>query len=119
MITRGIIAGLVVGLLTHGAAAGEACVEADSESATAGTLASENGAYILTVGTPMCLKGAEAVDNVAATTRLHVFPGTEPVQVAMEHLVGRTVAVKGKLYGSRSGKFNAPILMEVVEAAAK
>ena len=102
-----------------GALAGTMCLAADSDSSAAGILASEDGAYILTIGSPICLTGEEAPDNVTATTRLHVFPGTEPVQGTMEKLVGKPVTVKGKLYGARSAKYNAPILMEVSEAAGQ
>ena len=101
------------------AIAAEACVTADSDSKASGTLASEDGAYILTIVAPICLKGEEDPDNVAATTRLHVFPGTEPIEGVMEKLVGKPVTVSGKLYGSRSAKHNAPILMEVSEAAGQ
>ena len=61
----------------------------------------------------------EELDNVAATTRLQVFSGTEPVQSALESLVDmeKTVAIKGGFHGSRSKKFNAPILVDVSEAA--
>ena len=99
------------------ARADEACMPADASAAAAGTLARENGAYILTIGAPICLKGEEELDNVSATTRLQVFPGTEPVQGALESLVGKIVAIKGSFHGSRSKKFNAPILVDVSEAA--
>ena len=114
------VAGAVAGAgAGAGARAGDGCLPADSDSSAAGTLASENGAYILTIGAPICLKGEAAPDNVAATTRLQVFPGTEPVQGAMEKLVGKPITVKGKFYGARSEKYNAPILMEVSEAAGQ
>ena len=102
-----------------GAHAGDACIAADSDSKASGTLASEDGAYILTIGSPICLTGEEAPDNVTATNRLHVFPGTEPVQGAMEKLIGKPVTMTGKLYGARNAKHNAPILMEVSEAAGQ
>ncbi len=105
-----------VGLMTVPARAGDACMPADAPAAAAGTLANENGAYILTIGAPMCLKGEDEFDNVAATTRLQIFPGTEPVQGALENLVGKLVAIKGSFHGSRSKKFNAPILVDVSEA---
>lgn len=114
-----VAAALFWAAMANVAAAGDACVAAEQESNAAGILASESGAYILTVGSPICLQGAEPDDNVAPTTRVHVFPGTEPVQGVMEKLIGKSIAVKGKLYGSRSNKFNAPILMEALEVAAK
>ena len=119
MIAKWLVAGLSLAGWSGVAVAGEACAAADQDSAAAGVLANEGGAYILTIGAPICLNGEDAADLVAATTRLHVFPGTEPVQSAMEALVGKSIAVKGKLYGARSAKYNAPILMEVSEAAAK
>lgn len=108
-----------VGLVSGAAHANESCMAADGQASVAGILASENGAYILTVGAPICLKGEEELDNVAATTRLQVFPGTEPVQGALATLVGKAVAIKGSLHGSRSKKFNAPILVDVSEAASQ
>ena len=112
------VAGLVaIGIFMGTAVAEEACMSADAPATAAGTLATENGAYILTIGAPMCLKGEDELDNVAATTRLQVFPGTEPVQGALESLVGKPVAIKGSFHGSRSKKFNAPILVDVSEAA--
>ena len=101
------------------AGAGEACAAAEADSAALGNPASEDGAYILTIGAPICLKGEDEAGNVAPNTRLHVFPGTEPVQGAMASLADKTVAVKGKLYGARSAKHKAPILMDVSEAAAQ
>ena len=112
-------AALLWAALTSVATAGDACVAADQDSDAAGILASESGANILTVGSPICLQGTEPDDNVAPTSRVHVFPGTEPVQGAMAGLIGKAISVKGKLYGSRSNKFNAPILMEALEVAAK
>ena len=113
------VAAVILAITANVAMAGEACVAAEQESNAAGILASESGAYILTVGSPICLEGTEPDDNVAPTTRVHVFPGTEPLQSVMESLVGKSIAVKGRLYGSRSNKFNAPILMEALEVAAK
>ena len=113
------LAAVVWALTANVAMAAEGCVAAEQESSAAGVLASESGAYILTVGSPICLQGAEPDDNVAPTTRVHVFPGTEPLQGVMQGLVGKAIAVKGRLYGSRSNKFNAPILMEALEVAAK
>ncbi len=106
-----------VGLVSDTALANEGCMPADAPSSTSGTLANEGGAYILTIASPICLKGEEELDNVAATTRLQVFPGTEPVQSALESLVGKPVSIKGSFHGSRSKKFNAPILVDVSEAA--
>ena len=116
-ISRYVAVLTAVGLMAGAARADEACMPADAPATAAGTLARENGAYILTIGAPICLKGEEELDNVPATTRLQVFPGTEPVQGALESLVGKTVAIKGSLHGSRSKKFNAPILVDVSEAA--
>jgi hypothetical protein len=99
------------------ALANEGCMSAFAPSSTSGMLASEGGAYILTIASPICLKGEEELDNVAATTRLQVFPGSEPVQSALKSLVGKPVAIKGSFHGSRSKKFNAPILVDVSEAA--
>ena len=113
------VAALLWAAMANVVTAGDACIAADQDSNAAGILASESGAYILTVGSPICLQGTEPDENVAPTTRVHVFPGTEPVQVVMEGLVGKSIAVKGKLYKSHSNKFNAPILMEALEVAAK
>ena len=106
-----------VGVMAGAAHADDACIPANGQSSAAGTLASESGAYILTIGAPVCLKGEDELDNVAATTRLQVFPGTEPMQGALASLVGKPVAIKGSFHGSRSKKFNAPILVDVSEAA--
>ena len=107
----------VLGTVANVGHAVDACLPADGQSSAAGILLSENGAYILAIGSPVCLKGEEDLDNVAATTRLQVFPGTEPVQGALASLVGKTVTIKGSFHGSRSKKFNAPILVDVSEAA--
>lgn len=116
-ISRLIVMLTAVGFLSDAASANEGCMPAEGQASVSGTLASENGAYILTIGAPICLKGEEELDNVAATTRLQVFPGTEPVQGALATLVGKPVAIKGSLHGSRSKKYNAPILVDVSEAA--
>ena len=110
-------------LLTVGAAgtvaAEEACLEADEVGSAAGVLAADGDGYILTVGAPICLKGTDDVDNVQPTTRLQVLPGSEPLQGAMQALIGKPVAVKGRLFGGRSAMSSASILMEVSEAVAK
>lgn len=112
-----IVLAAVVGL-SSAAHSGD-CLKADAEAKTAGTLALESGAYVLTIGAPVCLEGTDAEDNVAATTRLQVFPGTEDVQKGLEGLVGKTVSITGSFYGSRTKKFNAPILVEVSAAQAQ
>lgn len=116
-ITRIVAVLSAVVALGDTARAEDACMPAEAPSRTSGTLAREGGAYILTIASPICLKGEDELDNVAATTRLQVFPGTEPVQSALESLVGKPVAIKGSFHGSRSKKFNAPILVDVSEAA--
>jgi len=100
-----------------GVARADECRQAgDADAIAEGRLSERGDALILTLPVPMCLKGSEPTDNVAASTELHIFSFDEVIDGALRSMVGKDVHLRGSLAGATTRYHKAPIVMQVDEA---
>jgi len=99
-------------LASHGPLAAEMCLLAPSEGATAeGKLVVSEGAFYLEIEEPICLLGEEESDGAGPTQRIHLSPGGEKIQEALEMHKGKAISVSGSMFAMQTQDHNAPIGM--------
>ena len=96
---------------------GRPCQEAGSEQGVVqGRLGLLEGlgpaAFIVTVPGGLCLKGADARDNIVEATSVQLYSGTAEGFQDLYRLVGEKVYARGKLSGLKTFQQKAPVLME-------
>ncbi len=120
-----IAAGLVVLTMASAAAAEPSpCQEAGSDQAVVqGRLGLLEGlgpaAFIVTVPTGLCLKGASPGDSVEKAMSVQLYATTAEGHQDLYRLVGEKVYVRGRMSGTKSFQQKAPILMEVLDIATR
>ena len=98
----------------------EMCLLAPSEGAIAeGKLVVSEGAFILEIEEPICLLGEEESDGVGPTQRIHLNPGGEKVQEALERHKGKAISVRGSMSPMHMEDHKAPLVMMTTEVTAK
>jgi len=69
--------------------------------------------FILTLPTPVCLRGKEDTDNVETARTIHLGQGNEFVMTELRRHLGNTVLVRGRPFGALTVHHHAPIVMTV------
>ncbi len=70
-------------------------------------------AFILTVQAPVCMDSDDADMRVKETRQIHVYSSQAALHKQLAGLKGRTVTVRGKVFGGHTSHHHAPIVMDV------
>jgi hypothetical protein len=74
--------------------------------------------FILRTPQPVCLRGANAEDDVPRTQSIHVYSSRAAVERALRDATGRDVRIRGRPFGAVTQHHKAPIVLDAATVDA-